>query len=494
MKEKFAEYFFSYDSSNTDKGIAKVGFYTYDEKLLYEYQCQLNTSIKDVINNFVSNNSYILIQNSLNYNNLSFYIKSSQIFQEIDSDNRLVLSLLTNYQVSTVVLMQKNLDKSNKNSKDFQSSRYLKIYVQNEKRFNHLSDNMDEYIIKNTNFIGKPIINELKYFIFNKNTQETKIVKLTKEDRNKTKIKYFSRMSVYCNAKNYIYIYEGIADFQNSNNSFKNNSLFLNIDLINHKVNIISRNFPDRVLHSMIFVPESYIFIVGGKDTRKVLVYIMNKDNDKYEEYTHLLPYELLEPSLIILNNEYLYAFENSSFRFHIIRTNINLVKPFEEIKINSININQKFFGLIKIEESKSILFLGGQFLSLHGYDNKKCFEFNYEKNNLYLTDKEVPSFDFDEKTFIPMKKNEYMQIVETKSESENKYKQKVVLYKSFLENESQSVEVSNNFQGQARFKAGGFQSIDSGQKIQISVDKNIISLTATTSFGEIAVPLYNNK
>ena len=474
--------------------LAKVGFYTYDEKLLYEHQCLLNTSIKDVINIFLSKNPDIILKNSLNKDNLNYYVKNSQIFQEIKLENNLVSSLLTNCQYSTVMLMEKNLEKSDEISNSIPPSRYLKIYVQNEKRFNHISENIDEYIIKNTNLIGKPIINELKYFIFNKLTQETKIIKLSKDDIHKIKIKFFSIMSVYCNATNFIYIYEGNSEFNNSKNSHQNNSLFFNINLMTRKVNIISTKFPNRVLHSMIFIPENYIFIVGGKDTKKMLVYKIKEDNDKYEEYPHLLPYELFEPSLIVLNNEYLYAFENSTFRFHILRTNILLVKQFEDIKINNININQKFFGLVKMEENNSVLFLGGQFLSMHGYNNQNCFEFNYKTNNLIINQKDYPKFDFNEKTFIPMKKNVYMQIVEVKSESENKYITKVILVNSGTEDENQNIEENNKFRVQGRFKEGAFQSVDSEKVIKISENKKFISLHTTTSFGVMPVPLYNNK
>lgn len=50
---------------------------------------------------------------------------------------------------------------------------------------------MEEYIINNTLFIGKPIINELGYYIYKKNTSQLKVVKIPEEELSKIKIKFF---------------------------------------------------------------------------------------------------------------------------------------------------------------------------------------------------------------------------------------------------------------------------------------------------------------
>ena len=93
------------------------------------------------------------------------------------------------------------------------------------------------------------------------------------------------------------------------------------------------------------------------------------------------------------------------------------------------------------------------------------------------------------------MEKNIYMQIAELKFE--NKYIQKVLLFYTQIDNnlnESISKEYKE-VKKKGRFREGGFQSIDSGN-IKITVAPNIISLCATSSYGEIGempVPLYNN-
>jgi hypothetical protein len=243
----------------------------------------------------------------------------------------------------------------------------------------------------------------------------------------------------------------------------------------------------------MIFIPESYIFIIGGKDTKKVLVYKIKPYNDNYEEYPHLLPSQLLEPSLIIINNQFLYAFENSTIRFKIFKTNFVLVTPFEEINTKDYSVvNQKFFGLVKFENRNTILFLGGQILSLPLCKTKKCFEFEYNSNKLTLSERDFKEFDFAEKTFIPMEKGIYMQIAELKID-EN-YIQKTVLFYSEIPNDNQEKKKGNTNKGLPRFREGGFESVKSNE-IKINVAPNIISLVGTnSSIDEIGIPLYNNK
>lgn len=469
---------------------AEIGFYTYDEKLLYENKYPFNTPIKQIIKDFINKQSLDISKNSLNKENLAFYLKNSQIFEQLEVDTKFILYYLTRIKDTTLMIMEANKtisEDSGPNSIQSIKSTYLKIYVQNEKRFVHITKNIEQYIIDNTYLIGKPIINELKYYIFNKKSKESKIIKCTKDDYNKIKIKYFSRNTVYCNANNCIYVYECF------DNNYKPCNHFFKINLITHKIDIISLKFPKRILHSMIFIPESYIFIIGGKDTKKVLVYKIKPYNDNYEEYPHLLPSQLLEPSLIIINNQFLYAFENSTVRFKIFKTNFVLVTPFEEINTKDYSVvNQKFFGLVKFENRNTILFLGGQILSLPLCKTKKCFEFEYNSNKLTLSERDFKEFDFAEKTFIPMEKGIYMQIAELKID-EN-YIQKTVLFYSEIPNDNQEKEKDNTNKGLPRFREGGFESVKSNE-IKITVAPNIISLVGTnSSIDEIGIPLYNNK
>lgn len=299
--------------------------------------------------------------------------------------------------------------------------------------YKHLSKNMEEYIINNIIFIGKPILNELGYYIYKKDTSQLKLVKISEyEIPINIKMKFFQRICTYCNANNYLFIYEGTNLVNNtftSRYTLKssinfNDKIFLKINLINEEINIISIKFPRRVLHSMIFIPEKYIFIIGGKykkELKDVLIYKIKKDNHIYEKYPYLLPYGLLEPSLIMINNKYLYAFENSKEKFNVVKCDISIISPFEDIKIkNEKQIEQKFFGVVPKIENNRILFLGGQFLNLTNNLYPKNYEFDYNTNELILTNINYENFDFIEKTFIPIEKNNYLQITEFRLNDEN--------------------------------------------------------------------------
>jgi hypothetical protein len=242
------------------------------------------------------------------------------------------------------------------------------------------------------------------------------------------------------------------------------NNKFIRINLINEEIKVISMKFPKRVLHSMIFVPEKYIFVVGGKykkEIRDVLIYKIKEDNYTYEKYPHLLPYELLEPSLIMVNNKYLFAFENSKEKFNVIKCNLSKISPFEDLKIKKVNnINQKFFGVVPDLINKDrILFLGGQFLNFENNSPKKIFEFDINENEILPTNTDYENFDFIEKTFIPIEKDNYIQMSEFKIN--NEYIPKIIIYcknkQSQISNEEDN---KNSIKG--NFLEEGFDSVQS--------------------------------
>ena len=398
----------------------KVNFYSFSDDLIYDNEYLSDKSIKDLKEDFLNNNrENIAINQNTTINNLKFYIK--------DKDKNIKLNNYEKIQNIYKYIKDKNFD--SKKTSSFFPNIILKIYVREENIYEKLSDDMVKYVINNTYLIGRPILNQHKYYLYNKNNQNLSVVKYPREQRKQFNLKSYSGINSYCNAQNNLYIYEGNSDLDFT---LENNN-FYKINLEKNDISIISSKFPNRILHSMIFVPESYIFIVGGKKLKDVLIYTIEKKNKKYEKYCHLLPYEILEPSLIYLNNKYLYAFENSSLDFHILRTDLINVKPFEDMQIknNKYDMNQKFFGVAKY--GNSILFLGGQMLNLFNDSSTKCFIFNYENKTIERCNKEFKPFEFLEKNFIPIQEGIYFQLTEYKED--NKYIPKKVILVEDSEN-----------------------------------------------------------
>ena len=493
----------------SDFGKAKIFFYNFKEKLIYENKYLLNTTIKDLINDFYIKVSDKILFDKLNkgkYFNkkeLKYYTKEGEIFELLNIDEKTISDqLITKIKDTLILIDTSKLSSSNKNRSFKKGIKEFHIYVKYKITYKHLSKNMEEYIINNIIFIGKPILNELGYYIYKKDTSQLKLVKISEyEIPINIKMKFFQRICTYCNANNYLFIYEGTNLVNNtftSRYTLKssinfNDKIFLKINLINEEINIISIKFPRRVLHSMIFIPEKYIFIIGGKykkELKDVLIYKIKKDNHIYEKYPYLLPYGLLEPSLIMINNKYLYAFENSKEKFNVVKCDISIISPFEDIKIkNEKQIEQKFFGVVPKIENNRILFLGGQFLNLTNNLYPKNYEFDYNTNELILTNINYENFDFIEKTFIPIEKNNYLQITEFRLNDENI--PKIIIYGD----KNKSVKIINEeekIKSKGKFFEEGFNSIESKNfKVFIKQSKdsvNINSIVPSSSNDEIFV------
>lgn len=488
MQDNIDDNSFNFINDKDEKEVAKVYFYTMDDKTLFEGLYPFNYCIGDVIKDF------LLKQNNNNESfTYSFYIKNNNFQEYLIDENKLISFYVANLK-DTIGLMEAGIINNSYGTTTISSNKFLKIYVKIKQKF-VIPENIEEYIINNTELIGKPAINQLKYYIYNKTNQTLRINYLSNEQIKRINIDYFSRKTVYCNAENNLFIYEGNDkiinnnfDNINDNDCFNIHCKFICINLKNKEVMLISSKFPQRILHSMIFIPEKYIFIIGGKSSKEVLIYTIKKDNKRYEIYPNLLPYELLEPSLITVDNKYLYAFENSTFCMHILRTNFISVSPFEDIELqnfSSVKINQKFFGLVK--QKNSIIFLGGKMLDPGHNLSKNIFEFNYDLNKLKQTQRKFKYLDLYEKTFIPLGDDEYVQLIEYVNNNNN-YKPKVIIFEGSLNRNSKI----NNFTSNGTLKNKCFVSIHT-KNVNIKLPDNLTSLVGSSSFGEMPVPLYNN-
>ena len=243
----------------------------------------------------------------------------------------------------------------------------------------------------------------------------------------------FNNFTAYCNARNCLYFSGGENEQTNDldKTSVKYNDFsFIDLTtLTNDKLNINelpSLNEP-RTWHSMIFIPNKYIFIVGGSNTKSVELYdIDEKKLTKDSELNEIRG----ETSLCLVNNTYLYAF--FGFVLHQEYNNnierCNLLK--EQRKWEYVNYQVKeglelklsFFGVIYLKENE-ILLIGEN----DANNNDKRYDYHYSIEQNEEEKEIIKEYDsvlkennivFREKFFQPIEDNKFLNIPSVIGES----------------------------------------------------------------------------
>lgn len=240
-------------------------------------------------------------------------------------------------------------------------------------------------------------------------------------------LKLFNNFSAYCNGKNKLYISGGITDenvligefieidLEKINASRNNHTNAINHDYIRTLPNLIT----SRGWHSMIFIPDKYIFIVGGSNTNSVELYDM--ETNKITHDSDLLE-KRSETSLCCVDNSYLYAFCGfqflSNFTNTIERCNLKKsVRAWEKITINNsaLSIEPNFytiaFGKYIGDNYNEIILMGANenYSNKQSDDNKKKKNYSFKQigmDEYSLSEKEIKEIDqpcvCSEKFFFP--------------------------------------------------------------------------------------------
>ena len=184
----------------------------------------------------------------------------------------------------------------------------------------HIPKEVCKYIAKRTYLIGgltfdKP--NTFGLFIFNKMNNST--LSFEYSTNIYLQLRSVNQFSAYCNALNKLYISGGEIANNISTDTFiciDLNEVQQNIFLPTQLCNLRKK----RYWHSMIFIPEKYIFIIGGPNETDVELYDIEKNTCVIDSK---LNEERCEPSLILVNEKYLY----SIFGFHLYESFINTIE-----------------------------------------------------------------------------------------------------------------------------------------------------------------------
>ena len=377
-----------------------------------------------------------------------------------DLFNELKINIKSEYdiQIKDGQLIQ-NVDKN---------QRIIDIFYQNITNINNINkevnfeliykglkipENIIEAYINKNPIIGSPVFDNPDYFaIITFNTKNKELEFYNYEHTDFSLLNKFNSFTAYCNANGLLYISGGeneqSEDFEKSvveyndffyidlkelksyNNCDHSNGNDENKIKENHQLDIkeLPNLLEPRTWHSMIFVPEKYIFIVGGL-TKSVEVYDI-------EENTLVKDSELIEMrsecTLCMVNDVYLYAFcgfqLHQTFNCTVERCNLRKsFRKWEYVQFNN-NNNMKFipsFFCVSYYKNNDIILVGGNdsieesnksYIVKIGMEEKSFdeineFNFGEEKFGVFR-DKLFTPIDNDSAINIPLIYGDHVQLL----------------------------------------------------------------------------------
>ena len=276
----------------------------------------------------------------------------------------------------------------------------------------NIPNEIRKYIARRTYLIGcmtfdKP--NSFGLFLFNKMDNST--LSFEYSTNIYLQMRTVNQFSAYCNALNKLYI---------SGGEFGNNQVtdsFISIDLGEVQKNIfiptqLCNLKRKRYWHSMIYIPEKYIFIVGGPNETNVELYDIDKNITTIDSQLNT---ERCEPSLILVNNKYLY----SIFGFHLYESFIDTIERCNLHKKNRSweMVEYKLSNTPKLERAFfGVSYVNNNIILISDKENENDLKPNYilspgMGNNDTISDEGIlnsrNSRLFAEKFFIPFTENE---------------------------------------------------------------------------------------
>ena len=284
---------------------------------------------------------------------------------------------------------------------------------------NLVKDNR-KFISDNTSLVGTLTFNNnssIGIFIYNTKTKQIISHELTFEKYEL--LKNINNLTAFCNGKNSLFISGG----EDESNLHQGQNLFIKINLEEVKPNalIYSNLTPlkyKRYWHSMIFIPEKYIYIVGGPGTKETELYDIENNTMISSES---LNYERCEPSLILVDNKYLYCICGFQLENYFIDTIEKCDLNKRERKWEIVNYQIKSGEEIILDRSLIVSFFGVSYIKndillIGDKENAKVINPNYL---LKPNDKDIDIIEeygyiegentrlFSEKFFIPINENE---------------------------------------------------------------------------------------
>ena len=357
-------------------------------------------------------------------------IKGNQILSRIIKDN-MNLNENSDYEIEF-----ENGQKIQNNQKDIEFGEILQNIFGKDIpeiisiKFLHkgldLPENVVQSYIENNKIIGSAILDNAEKFGIITYDVNTNLISSYYYNINDYPIlNNINNFTAYCNAKGFLYFSGGESEISNDldKTSLKYNDFF-SLDLTtltNDKleINELPNLKESRTWHSMIYVPNKYIFIVGGSNTKSVELYdIEEKKLTKDSELNEIK----CECTLCLVNNMYLYAFfgfilhqeyNNAIERCNLLKEN----RKWEYVnyeKTEGLDLKLSFFGISYFKDNE-LLLIGG-----NDNDNEKRYDYEYiisqneeEKDNIkeYNCELTENNVVFRDKLFLPIEENRAINI-----------------------------------------------------------------------------------
>ena len=151
------------------------------------------------------------------------------------------------------------------------------------------------------NFVGRPFPSPFEVYLYSSNDKSLTIQTYDADTINDLFLNEFCKSSAYCNGNNHLFISGG----ERENGELIDN--FWEIDLSEQIIAEPTKIIPKKN-HSMIFIPDKYVFIVGGNDQK---CFYFNTETAEVEDWANLNKLRL-NPALILIKQN-LYCFDNSN-------------------------------------------------------------------------------------------------------------------------------------------------------------------------------------
>ena len=261
-----------------------------------------------------------------------------------------------------------------------------------QKSLELINENEEDENNFDLNDVAKPFKSPFEVYAFSKRNKGFQILNFDRNEIKNSNIEKYNLTSAYCNGNNHLFISGG----ENSMNINK----FWEINL--QKNSIDAYDLPTmKRNHSMIFVPNKYVFIVGGNDK---IVYYFDCETKKIAKWAELNENHI-EPSLILYKNKDLYVFSNGDDEIVFEKSDLSSGKPkFEKIEprleADLNEFGQKFFGVC-LKDENTFIFLGGEMNN----ENEFNYEYDIDENLIKKSDLKFKRFNLREKTFMKYNK-----------------------------------------------------------------------------------------